>query len=370
MAISTGAALLGSAAIGAVGSMASAKAANKPQTSTTEPWKAQQPYLTYGFEQAKNAYQNASQNPVYQGQRVADLNPYQTTGANQVGSFATGLGSLGANALATGGLGLMRSGYQFGNNAGDIFARASIDPTQQIINNAGMFANNPYADSLITAANRDVVRNLNENQLPSLARSASGTGNTNSTRAGVESAILQRGAADRMADTAANIRGTLFNTGLSMSQNQFNQNLSNMLNANRGLLDAYNQGANSFTMGQQAAGNVFDQSQAAGGVFQNQNQNIINANMQRFNEQRDIPMDLAARYMQTVGGNYGGTQTQTGSSGGGLGGAITGALGGFNLGTGIAGRLGPFGQTPSSGSFGNPYSLSYGMSGGGLGLRF
>lgn len=340
------------------------------QRAVNEPWAPQQPYLTYGFEQAKNAYQNASQNPVYQGQRVADLNPYQTTGANQVGSFATGLGSLGANALATGGLGLMGSGYQFGNNAGDIFARASIDPTQQIINNAGMFANNPYADSLITAANRDVVRNLNENQLPSLARSASGTGNTNSTRAGVESAILQRGAADRMADTAANIRGTLFNTGLSMSQNQFNQNLSNMLNANRGLLDAYNQGANSFTMGQQAAGNVFDQSQAAGGVFQNQNQNIINANMQKFNEQRDIPMQLAQNYMATVNGGFGNSTTTTGPQQSKLGSALTGGLGAGLSAFGTMGKLGMFNTAPAStASFANPYSLSYGMSGGGLGLR-
>lgn len=324
------------------------------QTQTSEPWGPQQPYLTYGFGQAKDLYQQAAKNPVYQGNRVADLNPYSSNIANLVGNYAPTSFGLAQNALGQSSQ-VAGTGAGFAGNAADLYSRYSgIDPTQSILNNAAQYANSPYAQGMIDAAGRDVTRNLYENQLPTLAKAAAGSGNTNSTRAGVESAIAQRGAADRLADISSSIRGTLFNTGLQQSQNQFNQNLQNSLAANSQLANAFGAGNNAMVQGQQMMGNAFDQGSAAGQLFQNQEQAKLNAEMQKFNEGRDVPLDLLGKYMSMIQGNYGGTTTTQlpsygGGFGGGFGGAMMGALGGALGGAGIASRLGGFNTSGGTG---------------------
>jgi hypothetical protein len=128
--------------------------------------------------------------------------------------------------------------------------------------------------------------------MPGMNRAFAGTGNTNSSRAGVESAIAQRGTADRLADISSGIRGQFFGQGLGMAQNQFNSNLSNMMNANNGLMNAGTFGAGLINSGQQFAGNNFNQGMSAGGVFQNQNQNVIQGNMNQFNESIQNPLSV------------------------------------------------------------------------------
>lgn len=223
-------------------------------------------------------------NPAYSGQRVAALNPFQTNSANALGNFSNAMTTNAANAASNLGFGNISAGMGFGNNAQDIYSRFSGDPTQQIIDQAGQYANNPYVNGLIDASARDVTRNLFESQLPGIDRAATGGGNLNSTRAGVESAIAKRGAADRLADMSSQIRSQFFGTGLNMAQNQYNQNLQNMLQSNQGLADAANLGLTGLTNAQNIAQAGFNQGQVAGGVFQNQNQAELNANKALFDE--------------------------------------------------------------------------------------
>lgn len=349
MGIETALAVGGGALLG--GLMGSQKQGGGTQTQTSAPWEPQQPYLTYGFGQAKKLYQDAAQNPVYQGQRVADLNPYSTNIANLVGGYAPTSFGFGQNTLNQGSQ-VAGTGAGFAGNAADLFSRYNgIDPTQTILNNAAQYANNTFTQGMIDAAGRDVTRNLYENQLPTLAKAAAGSGNTNSTRAGVESAIAQRGAADRLADISSGIRGTLFNTGLQQAQSQFNQNLQNSLAANQQLANAFGAGNNAMIQGQQMIGNAYDQGNASGQLFQNQEQAKLNAAMQKFNEQQNNPLDLLSKYMGLIQGNYGGTTTtQLPSYGGGWQGALTGALGGALGGAGIASKLGGFSTVPTGGS--------------------
>lgn len=242
----------------------------------------------------------------YAGPRVAGLNEFQTQGANTLGSFSQNTAPLAG--LATGLSGsLAASGATYGQNANQVFQQASMDPTGYVMDVAKQYANSPYATGMIDAANRDTQRMLTEQQLPSLARAAAGGGNTNSTRAGVESAILQRGAADRMADTAANIRGTLFNNGLSAGQSQWNQRLGNMMQANQGLLSGFQTGISGVQAGQDLASTAFNQSQAAGGVFQNQAQNEINGTKSYWDE--SFANRLAA--LQALSGIAANTQAKT-----------------------------------------------------------
>lgn len=339
-AIASIAAPIAGAVLGGIGGAKSSGGGTTTTSSSSAPWQPQQQYLTQGFGAASTALNNALANPVYQGQRVADLNGFQTSGANQAGGFATNNFGQAQNLTNIAG-GLVNSGASFGSNAQNIYNQyaAGIDPTQQILANANQYASNPYIDGLIDASGRDLTRQLNEQTLPTLNRQFAGTGNTNSTRAGVESAIAQRGAADRLADMSSQIRSQFFGKGLDLSQNQYNQNLTNSLQANRGLLDSYNAGNNGLNNGADLANSYFNMANDAGSVFQNQDQNRLNANMAQFNEQNQNPLKYINQYMQAVDGNYGGTSSGTSTApktGGGWQGAITGVLGGGLGGLGAA----------------------------------
>lgn len=339
----------GGAILGAVGGSKSKGGGTTTTTQSSAPWQPQQEYLTKGFNAAGTALDNALANPVYTGPRVADLNGYQTSSANNLGTFADQ--SMGnAYSLLNAGNSNLSAGANYGNNAASLYSQyAGVDPTQSIIANANQYAANPYVDGLIDASGRDVVRQLNENTLPTLNRQFAGTGNTNSTRAGVESAIAQRGTADRLADMSSQIRSQFFGQGLNMAQNQYNQNLENSLKTNSQLLNAGNYGINAINAGQQFATNNFNQGQNAGAVYQNQNQNQLNANMAQFNEANQNPLKYIQQYMSSVGGNYGGSATgssTTPESGGGFMGAVTGALGG------ALGGIGAASQAKKAGLFG------------------
>ena len=231
-----------------------------------------------------NLWNEISANPSYSGPRVAGLNPFQTNTANTLGQFTQGFSPYASNAAANLGFANIAPGMSLGTNAMDIFGRASMDPTQSIIGAAGQYADNPYISGMIDAAGRDVTRNLFERELPGINRAASGTGNLNSTRAGVESAIAQRGAADRLADISSNIRSQFFGKGLDMAQGQFNQNLANMLNANQGLLGTSQFGLQGLNNANQLATAGFTQGQLAGDVFQSQAQREFDANKAVYDE--------------------------------------------------------------------------------------
>jgi hypothetical protein len=289
-----------------MGSLFRGKSSAVVDPGAQEAFNIAKPSMQFANTQGVNLAQQVLNNPAFSGQRVADLNPFQTSSANTLGNFANNTAGLGYGLMNTG-LGSLGASSAVGGNAADIFGRSSMDPTQQIINQAGMFANNPFVDGMIDASGRDVSRQLNEQTLPSLARSFAGTGNTNSSRAGVESAIAQRGAADRLADISSGIRGQFFGQGLGMAQNQYNQNLQNMLGANDQLLNAGQFGAGLVGAGQGFATNAFTQGQNAGGIFQNQDQNVIQGNMDQFNESIQNPLSV----LQALSGIAGNTQAKT-----------------------------------------------------------
>jgi hypothetical protein len=262
------------------------KSESKPVTDKVarDAYRTVKPAITQAVSGGLDFYNQYYKDPAYTGQRVAALNPFQTNSANALGNFSSQFTPMATNALTNLAGSNIGTGMNFGGNAENIFARASGDPTQQIMDQAGMYANNPYTQGIIDAASRDVSRNLFEQQLPGIDRAATGAGNLNSTRAGVESAIASRGAADRLADISSSIRSQFFGKGLDMAQNQYNQNLSNMMNANADILRAGQFGADSLGAAQNMAGTGFNQGQAAGGLFQMQNQNELDAQKAFFDE--------------------------------------------------------------------------------------
>ena len=269
-----------------MGSFFSSKSSSKSSGDPVamEAFNVAKPALQYAVGNAMNLANQYNANPAYSGPRVAALNPFQSNSANFLGGFSSSFAPSAAQGTANVGFANLGAGSGVGANAQDIFGRASMDPTGMFLSQAGLYADNPYTQGMIDAASRDVTRNLFENQLPGLDRAASGTGNLNSTRAGVESAIAQRGAADRLADISSGIRSQFFGKGLDMAQNQFNQNLQNMIAANQNLQNAGQFGMTALNNAGSFANQGFAQGQAAGNVFQGQEQANLDAAKAFFDE--------------------------------------------------------------------------------------
>lgn len=363
---------LAAAAVGAAGSVMAAKAGAKGQQANAEnanaPWKEAVPYVTDAYKQGQGFLNTATAmgtNGAYDGPRVAGLNGYQTSGADSAGDWAGNQGQNVTGALYDNGMQLSGTGAGYGKNAQSMFDMASGDHTQQFLDTASQYANNPYVDGIIDANSRDVVRNLNENQLPSLNNAAAGTGNTNSSRTGIAEGIIQRGASDRLADISSGIRSQFFSQGLNAAQDQYNKQFSQASGANEQLSDAYKTGASSLTNAQGANGTNFDQSQAAGGLYQRQDQAGLDASKQQFSEQQNNQLDLLNKYMTMIKQGQGGGSAVNTTPQSPVASGIQGALGAGLAAYGMKDKLG-FGadtttpSTPASYNFSMPNASSSG----------
>ena len=252
----------------------------------------QAPYVNDIYAQAQNLYQN------YQmpDRQVANLNPMLASGLASQYGFGTGAGQDIYTAQLMSSLANM-GGYGAAANTADVMSSGNVyrAPVNRGIDmgTAMQASYNPYLEGQIDAASRDVVRNLGENQLTGNASLAAGTGNSGSSRRAVMDAIATRGAADRVADIGATLRGNAYNTGLGIAAqqglaNQSAMSANNALNASlmgqgaqlnynigqagqQGLGQAYNTGANNTQM-QLASGDYLRQyqQQLLDTAFQNQ----------------------------------------------------------------------------------------------------
>lgn len=198
----------------------------------TEPWGPAQPYLKDLLSAGSDIYQQRLDAGPYSGSTYVGYNPTQMSAIQQMLQLGTEPGQR----LAADAYGMAHSnaveGANFGSNAAGIYAQAMGDPTQANITAAGQYANNPHLDGVIDAASRDVTRNLNETQLPTLNRNAVARGNTNSSRTGVAEGILMRGAQDRIGDISSSIRAAAYDKGLGLAESSRISNLGAALKAN------------------------------------------------------------------------------------------------------------------------------------------
>lgn len=285
------------------------------QTSDSGPSKFQAPYLTDAFNSAQSIYNSQKDTPYYQGETYASMSPEALAALGAMKDYASGTGLSTANTLSS--IGNNLSGYagKAGTTLDDYLALARGDATQANIDAAGKYAANPYLDSQIDAANRDVARSLNEQTLPTIDRTASGTGNINSSRAGVAQGIAQRGAADRMADTAATIRGNAYSQGLSLAQQDRAQQLSALGNASAAYSGLAGQGISALNAGTQAGYGAYNQIAAANQADQADRQGQDTAAFNKWQGQDQRQSDLLSRYYQIIGANpWGSSETSSGTS--------------------------------------------------------
>lgn len=459
--ISAGTSILG-------GVMGSQKSGESSTSTSSAPWEAQQPYMTQGFEQAKTNLDERLANPLPTGPWVTPENQVQKdatagivdAGMAAPGNFGTwnGVGSTLAGGapsylntaqdIASNGIGstdksateMMRQYALTGSMPGASpgadpalrgattsaattglgsvgqaqgvaqgVAERAADPNAGInaaVNGGTTFANSAGLNEQIDAASRDVMRNLNENEIRGIRQNANATGGANSSRAGAAEAIATRGAADRVGDIAAQMRGAAYSQGGSLGAGTFAAGLTagngaaSNLNTNgavggnlattvtgqqqqQGQFDTTSRlGAGSGATAQDLAvatsdaaarlgGNAqvgsglttglnasttalngtltgLGAAQGAGTFTQQQDQAQLTDKLNQWAAGDERKQKLLNDYWGIVGKPVGSSGTsQTDGTGGGVAGAIQGGLGGLALGTGLV-RNNVFGTNPST----------------------
>ena len=144
---------------------------------------------------------------------------------------------------------------------------------------------------MVDAAMRDSTRRLNEQTLPGIGLSASGTGNANNTRRFMNEAIAQARYDDRRADIRSDIGRDLVNQYLRSDQTDFN----NQMRANQGLRDVFGVGTTLAPAGADAL-------TRGGGMLQMDEQGQLDANRAAFERERDFAMGQYGSFGNILGG--------------------------------------------------------------------
>ena len=242
----------------------------------------------------QNLLQNTIQNPYYQGQLSADVDPYMTDVYGMIGDYATNMFGNSQNILNNI-MGQMGQFDNYGQMLSDYNTR--INDPNAAFDYANQFANSGMVNNMIDAASTDVTRNLYENTLPGLDRAAAMRGNTNSNRTGIAEGIATRGAADRIADIGANIRGSAFGQGLG----QYNKNTAAELAGLTQMGTAYGNMAglyeDAFTMG----GNALDALYGMGNSMMGIDQAALDRLYGDYQFGTELPFNLFGQYMNPYG---------------------------------------------------------------------
>lgn len=253
------------ALIGAGGSMAAANkqkdAMDKATDANMAGFNLSRPYLEQLYGGAGSAYTDYLNKGPYQGNTLAGPNPYATGAYNQIGGMSGGLMDNAFN--------MANTGAGFGSNYQNLYNKAVGGGA---LNEASQYALD-NKDALVDAAMRDDVRTLNENTLTGINKAASGSGNVNSSRAGVADALANRAVDDRRGYLDTVVQKDLRNQYLG----QYNTDNKAAMAANAGL-------ANAYTTGMGGIGTSADYGTGAGNALSAYDQAALNDAKSRYNE--------------------------------------------------------------------------------------
>ncbi len=275
---------------------------------TAKPY--QSDYLDFGFGEAKNFY-NQGAPGYFPGQTVAGFTDEQMQALNALQGFTPGSAE-----------GMYNLGNQFMGGAGTAMNTASniaggAAPQANMMTMDQLNQYQPMINQMVDASTRQGMRTYNEQFAPQLNAAAAGSGNLNSSRAGIAQGVAQRGIAENAQNVGANAVNNLFNQGNSM--NMANANLQ--LNSNAQQLNAANMlgGMAQTGAGLQAQADAlreggFQTNLNAGTAYQDMNQAQIDADIQKYNYNSNADMNWLSNYLNLVNGQYGQTQTQTANS--------------------------------------------------------
>jgi hypothetical protein len=307
-----------------LGSRQQSKAQDKANAANMAGFNQYKPYVDQNLQGSQGALDGVLNTGAYRGQTYAGPNAFQTGTANTMGNFGMGMMNSG-NAM-------MGNNAGFGSNANNMYGQyqGMVNNAQQQdrLGNAIDYAN-ANTGSLLDTAMRDDRRNLQENTLTGIDLAASGSNNMNSSRAGIATAVANRGYDDRRADMASNIQNSLIDRSLNTQNQAFadQQNaLSGAMGANSAISNAYGVGLN--TMGQGANFGM-----NAGNSLQGYNQAQLNDMRKRFEGQRDFELEQRKNYQAGILGKApNSSQNVVANMNNPMMAGISGAMGGYGKG--------------------------------------
>jgi hypothetical protein len=321
-------------ALGAFGASKAAKSQKKAQEAQLkaqmEGYNFSKPYIQRSYDRAEDALNSSLEKGAYQGQTYADQNPYFSAGNHYMG----GMGAMGAQ----GAFDINQAGKGFADNYNDLYNQTQGDRIQNAQDYA--IAN---SGGLVNAAMRDDKRNLEENTLTGINMGASGSGNMNSSRAGIAEAVANRGFDDRKADMTANINDRL----MDRSMNAQNQQFQDAMMANQGVSNSYFGGIGAMRdMGRFMTG--------AGNNLMGYQQGYLDDQRGRFEDDRDFALNQNMKYQSGILGNavYNSAQNPQGVTASPGAAAIGGAMSGVGWGAKLGGMFGNSTPAPSGGGGG------------------
>lgn len=290
----------------------------------SDPWSGQQPYLTDWHQWGNNPdnpYQGVFPN-AYKLYVEGKLAPDYYEGNTVAGQSDWTKQALQMQADRA------MNGSQLINDAsnamGNVMAGQALQGNQGL-NTLNQMAqeDNPYADELYNRANSQAQAGINAN-FNAAGRYGSGA--------------HAAASADAANNLANQMYGSMWDKRASAAQSA-------------GQL--YNQGIGQQIMGagqaQQLGNQAYTDSAAlseAGGVMDDYNQQLINANIDRWNYDQNKALQALSNYNQLIQGSYGGTSTSTGQvqnyGGSTLGNVAGGALAGGGLGYMLGGAASPW----------------------------
>ena len=277
-------------AMGLMGANKQAKAQDAATAAQMAGFNQYKPYVDANLSGASGALDGVLATGAYTGPTYAGPNAFQT-------GTATNMGNIGGN-LQNFGYGMMGSTSGFGNNANALFNQyqGMANSTQDDRLSTAMDYASANANPLVDAAMRDDRRNLQENTLTGIDLAASGTGNMNSSRAGVAEAVANRAFDDRQADVALDVQDRLIDRSLAQQARQFSDRgaaLQGAGMANEGIQNAYTQGLNTLGEGANFGMN-------AGNALQGYDQAALMDAQAAFERQRDFEMQQRQGYQSGI----------------------------------------------------------------------
>ena len=324
-----------------------------------DPWSGQQPYLKDIFSEAQNLYNSGAMAPdYYSGNTVAPQSQW-TQNALQMQADRAMNGSASID-TALAGMDNITSGGALAGNTGmntlNQIAGTDINAGNQGLTVLNQMTNavNPYSSALLNDAVGGATAQID-------------SGFSGAGRYG--SGAHENARADAVADLTNQFYSNAYDQQMAAAQaasGAYLGGLDTQASAANQAGSLYNTGIGQQVVAgntaQQLANQAYTDAAAlseAGGVKDDYAQQLINADIDRYNYESQQPLTALSNYNQLIQGSYGGTSTTTGqqaSGGSTLGNVLGGALSGGGLGYGLAAGT----------ALGGPWGAAIGATAGGL----
>lgn len=293
-------------------------AAHQDTSTTQSSYAPQVAGITQAMTDATGAYAKA-QGVTAPSDYVASFSPDELAAFRAMSSY--GSNNAVPNGQATAGGSLTNAGV--GGTTGALTGLSGYDPSASNNPDAIVAAANKYADgqdipSQVKAAMQGATETARDVTLPGLEQNAAMTGNTNSSRTGIADGLVQRGLAEQSANLSGTLRSQAFQNGLTLAQQQAQNNNTNKLSAlgAQGAVGTAAAGAGNTANNSSVANMIQQLSTAAtggAGLTAAQQAQLDNA-LKQYQAGVSAPFAPLQQLMGIIGGNYGSTTNSSGTS--------------------------------------------------------